>query len=93
MKYMKSNRIKALSFNIHLDIDENRTEKDSQTGNMIKEVKQNFEEAVRVPVIQLNRLSNGFSNSNESDTIVPECNTYDGYHQVDSDSSEELIVV
>ena len=51
---------------------------------------------VRVPVIKLNRLSNGFPIENESDRMVPQCKTYDSYHQVDSSdvsSSDELIVV
>ena len=61
--------------------------------NAIEEARQNY---VRVPVIQFNRLSDGFSIENESDRMVPQCKTYDGYHQVDSSdlsSSDELIVV
>ena len=74
-----------------MESDENKTE--SEMENVIEEARQN---SVRVPVIQLNRLSDGFSIENESDRMVPQCKIYDGYHQVDSSdvsSSDELIVV
>ena len=86
----KSNRFQALSFNIHLESDENKTE--SEMGNMIEAARQNY---VRVPVIQLNRLSDGLLIENELDRMVPQRKTYDG-HQIDSSdvsSSDELIVV
>ena len=91
---MKFNRLQALSFNIHLGNNAKKIYKNGEAEGPDREIlneeaKTNF---VRVPVIQLNRLSNGFAN--ESDQMVPNYETYNGYHRVDSPtSSEELIVV
>ena len=50
---------------------------------------------IRVPVIQ-KLVEADMGSSNDSDRMVPHCNTYNGYHQADSpdfSSSDELIVV
>ena len=85
------NLLQALSFNLHLGSD---TGEPNENEDEIAS-KDAMRDYIRVPVIQ-KLVEADMGSSNDSDRMVPHCNTYNGYHQADSpdfSSSDELIVV